>query len=119
MAPEAGSGRVGCGQALEILGNCREIGVAEVARRVLDHLAHGVAEEVALGRHADFERIGDVRFRSEEHTSELQSLMRNSYAVFSLKKKKYINKVTIKYTQPTEPLTYMKHIYINIMIKTP
>src|SRR3546814_7050370 len=27
--------------------------------------------------------------RSEEHTSELQSLMRNSYAVFSLTKKKY------------------------------
>src|SRR3546814_6756979 len=27
--------------------------------------------------------------RSEEHTSELQSLMRNSYAVFCLKKKKY------------------------------
>src|SRR3546814_6568664 len=30
---------------------------------------------------------GDV-CRSEEHTSELQSLMRRSYAVFSLKKKK-------------------------------
>src|SRR3546814_10602610 len=29
-----------------------------------------------------------VRRRSEEHTSELQSLMRNSYAVFCLKKKK-------------------------------
>src|SRR3546814_9499301 len=28
-----------------------------------------------------------VRLRSEEHTSELQSLMRNSYAVFCLKKK--------------------------------
>src|SRR3546814_2617748 len=28
--------------------------------------------------------------RSEEHTSELQSLMRISYAVFCLKKKKYI-----------------------------
>src|SRR3546814_2250783 len=27
--------------------------------------------------------------RSEEHTSELQSLMRNSYAVFCLKKNKY------------------------------
>src|SRR3546814_3249459 len=27
------------------------------------------------------------RMRSEEHTSELQSLMRNSYAVFCLKKK--------------------------------
>src|SRR3546814_6526810 len=30
--------------------------------------------------------------RSEEHTSELQSLMRNSYAVFCLKKKKNITK---------------------------
>src|SRR3546814_4154930 len=30
----------------------------------------------------------DVRRRSEEHTSELQSLMRISYAVFCLKKKK-------------------------------
>src|SRR3546814_3339486 len=29
--------------------------------------------------------------RSEEHTSELQSLMRISYAVFCLKKKKHIN----------------------------
>src|SRR3546814_5753139 len=29
--------------------------------------------------------------RSEEHTSELQSLMRNSYAVFCLKKKKNLN----------------------------
>src|SRR3546814_7835094 len=31
-----------------------------------------------------------LRDRSEEHTSELQSLMRSSYAVFCLKKKKYI-----------------------------
>src|SRR3546814_2921076 len=30
----------------------------------------------------------DGRVRSEEHTSELQSLMRISYAVFCLKKKK-------------------------------
>src|SRR3546814_3679904 len=29
---------------------------------------------------------GDTEDRSEEHTSELQSLMRNSYAVFCLKK---------------------------------
>src|SRR3546814_2078592 len=34
------------------------------------------------------ERIYDT-LRSEEHTSELQSLMRISYAVFCLKKKKY------------------------------
>src|SRR3546814_10364204 len=32
--------------------------------------------------------FGFVIFRSEEHTSELQSLMRISYAVFFLKKKK-------------------------------
>src|SRR3546814_8362536 len=31
--------------------------------------------------------------RSEEHTSELQSLMRISYAVFCLKKKKKINEI--------------------------
>src|SRR3546814_1163909 len=31
-----------------------------------------------------------ANLRSEEHTSELQSLMRISYAVFCLKKKKYI-----------------------------
>src|SRR3546814_7547947 len=30
-----------------------------------------------------------LQIRSEEHTSELQSLMRNSYAVFCLKKKNY------------------------------
>src|SRR3546814_2387964 len=37
------------------------------------------------------ERVGFplVTQRSEEHTSELQSLMRTSYAVFCLKKKKY------------------------------
>src|SRR3546814_10573130 len=33
-------------------------------------------------------RRRDRRLRSEEHTSELQSLMRISYAVFCLKKKK-------------------------------
>src|SRR3546814_8575747 len=33
--------------------------------------------------------------RSEEHTSELQSLMRISYAVFCLKKKKTLHRVTI------------------------
>src|SRR3546814_1957205 len=40
--------------------------------------------------------------RSEEHTSELQSLMRISYAVFCLKKKKYtqryINEIQLPYT---------------------
>src|SRR3546814_3975767 len=36
---------------------------------------------------AAMERRSTTRLRSEEHTSELQSLMRISYAVFCLKKK--------------------------------
>src|SRR3546814_8621733 len=34
-----------------------------------------------------FRELAERSWRSEEHTSELQSLMRNSYAVFCLKKK--------------------------------
>src|SRR3546814_4235868 len=56
-------------------------------------------ETLAKAKAADallFGAVGDPRFdtverhlrRSEEHTSELQSLMRISYAVFCLKKKK-------------------------------
>src|SRR3546814_6936256 len=41
------------------------------------------------GRRSGSPRMGQ---RSEEHTSELQSLMRISYAVFCLKKKKKIQK---------------------------
>src|SRR3546814_4007669 len=43
--------------------------------------AHKYAGPGTTGKHA--------QARSEEHTSELQSLMRISYAVFCLKKKKY------------------------------
>src|SRR3546814_5225144 len=39
-----------------------------------------------LAKADDFNLLHDVK-RSEEHTSELQSLMRISYAVFCLKKK--------------------------------
>src|SRR3546814_3142209 len=45
--------------------------------------------------------------RSEEHTSELQSLMRISYAVFCLKKKIKNNKVTIR----QEIITHQKKNY--------
>src|SRR3546814_1406050 len=41
--------------------------------------------------------------RSEEHTSELQSLMRNSYAVFCLKKKRTPKKLQRKTYLPSEP----------------
>src|SRR3546814_6628592 len=40
-------------------------------------------------------------FRSEEHTSELQSLMRISYAVFCLKKKNIDHKANIILTYTT------------------
>src|SRR3546814_10826807 len=41
---------------------------------------------------------GRIIKRSEEHTSELQSLMRLLYAVFCLKKKKVINQENHKHT---------------------
>src|SRR3546814_6347634 len=40
--------------------------------------------------------LDELRLRSEEHTSELQSLMRISYAVFCLKKKKTKHSITQK-----------------------
>src|SRR3546814_13215719 len=52
-------------------------------------------EGVEIGTEIALRQIGDVieqvMRRSEEHTSELQSLMRISYAVFCLKKKKKCN----------------------------
>src|SRR3546814_10249008 len=65
-------------------------GVADAAHR-LAHAAEaglagkgtGLAEPADVGHH-------QAGVRSEEHTSELQSLMRSSYAVFCLKKKKNI-----------------------------
>src|SRR3546814_4690964 len=49
----------------------------------------GVSDPVSLESAAQNTDIGRTAgMRSEEHTSELQSLMRNSYAVFCLKKKK-------------------------------
>src|SRR3546814_7698527 len=47
------------------------------------------AERIAHWDRLPFARFAHPRERSEEHTSELQSLMRISYAVFCLKKKKY------------------------------
>src|SRR3546814_10367292 len=48
-------------------------------------------------------KTASMIFRSEEHTSELQSLMRSSYAVFCLKKKITINQ------SPTN-LTYIHQL---------
>src|SRR3546814_466777 len=48
----------------------------------------GTGLGLAIAKHI-INRHRGVLERSEEHTSELQSLMRNSYAVFCLKKKTY------------------------------
>src|SRR3546814_6666839 len=50
--------------------------------------AVGRLQEHAGNGHHRLDPERDFASRSEEHTSELQSLMRNSYAVFCLKKKK-------------------------------
>src|SRR3546814_2247867 len=50
--------------------------------------------EVALALQPRFCRLGLQSLRSEEHTSELQSLMRISYAVFCLKKTKQDTQIT-------------------------
>src|SRR3546814_5435873 len=59
-----------------------------VGVRAIDKLANAV--ENLAGRKPDvrWQRLYVGNVRSEEHTSELQSLMRISYAVFCLKKQK-------------------------------
>src|SRR3546814_1784280 len=47
--------------------------------------AKDVLQVLADGAHIHPKQLGHQRARSEEHTSELQSLMRISYAVFCLK----------------------------------
>src|SRR3546814_2204697 len=74
----------------------------ELAMQVMDQLdgAVSVVDEVHGFRYFDLRSMvgfvdgtenpqGHEAVRSEEHTSELQSLMRISYAVFCLKKKNY------------------------------
>src|SRR3546814_4697645 len=81
-------------------------GSLDLLRRVhravaLDHFAALVDQELRevpldalCAQHAWRGGLQVLVERSEEHTSELQSLMRISYAVFCLKKKKKINRNT-------------------------
>src|SRR3546814_1610303 len=69
------------------------VGVAQQAQRLIgmcgaDHRVDIVFAAVCRQHHAAaWLALQGLDWRSEEHTSELQSLMRNSYAVFCLKKK--------------------------------
>src|SRR3546814_5228318 len=62
------------------------------ARRILSNSAMGAVQRAAMST-----PVARAICRSEEHTSELQSLMRNSYAVFGLKKKKQKQKIARHY----------------------
>src|SRR3546814_1779987 len=63
------------------------------ARAALDGESGGDRQDREVDHHPrSQEPVGEL-FRSEEHTSELQSLMRISYAVFCLKKKNKINNI--------------------------
>src|SRR3546814_8097242 len=91
MARAAQVGFARCARSVAVGHRRRAIGRA--APDLVDaHLA-GIAIVQPDDRQAEVQQVGqDIeqrRFlRSEEHTSELQSLMRSSYAVFCLKKKK-------------------------------
>src|SRR3546814_7063679 len=63
------------------------------AQAIVQNVHHAELAATLANKTQDFTRDG---VRSEEHTSELQSLMRISYAVFCLKKKN--TKTTKKHT---------------------
>src|SRR3546814_957830 len=83
-----GAVMIGMARGEEILENL----VAQQAERLVVALALLILDDAALVielflRHRAEQMPHPIAFRSEEHTSELQSLMRISYAVFCLKKK--------------------------------
>src|SRR3546814_2166157 len=74
----------------------RQIG-AIVDRELARVRALGHHLKRGIGRAAIQLDAHERETRSEEHTSELQSLMRNSYAVFCLKKKTHKKNKKVKY----------------------
>src|SRR3546814_3343924 len=71
----------------------------DVAEPVLAIVVVGIAGECGVAVVVGIDAVGELGTdgdRSEEHTSELQSLMRISYAVFCLKKKKTTRKTQQK-----------------------
>src|SRR3546814_10224710 len=73
----------------------------------------------AQGNFAQGLRVDDplLLMRSEEHTSELQSLMRTSYAVFCLKQKKQQKLSKLTHSKDTKSIT--RTIEMNLNTKNP
>src|SRR3546814_2945217 len=75
-------------QACHAVGSTTQVGLTQALGLMTDiHPLFFVALIVLLG----WLGLTGIKTRSEEHTSELQSLMRNSSAVFCLKNKKNDN----------------------------
>src|SRR3546814_5494729 len=87
--------------ALRIHRACKEMGIRTVAVHSTadaDAMHVRIADEsVCIGPPPSNQSYLNIPARSEEHTSELQSLMRSSYAVFCLKKKHQSELVTTRH----------------------
>src|SRR3546814_9753393 len=70
------------------------IGAVDAEGRTVAELEEEIARQLSEGILVNPNVTAEVVTRSEEHTSELQSLMRISYAVFCLKKKTNTSNVT-------------------------
>src|SRR3546814_6565971 len=68
---------------VEMIGEAYEAGQRAFGENVVQEM---VEKQALLPADIQWHMVGHLQ-RSEEHTSELQSLMRISYAVFCLKKK--------------------------------
>src|SRR3546814_7700480 len=95
-------------------------GVARQAAQRGDRFVVFEAVERAFGRlgvlHGARPAVVEAALRSEEHTSELQSLMRTSYAVFCLKKKKpiKINNLYLILSLSHLQLRFHRDLFLNI-----
>src|SRR3546814_1215869 len=74
-------------RGIDILANAVRVTLGPKGRNVILARSYGAPRITKDGVTVAKEIELSDRFRSEEHTSELQSLMRISYAVFCLKKK--------------------------------
>src|SRR3546814_4341249 len=72
---------------LAFIGRVKRYKAPDLLASTVQDLPPSTARLVIAGYCTDADLTAELRQRSEEHTSELQSLMRISYAVFCLKKK--------------------------------
>src|SRR3546814_10868182 len=89
----------------KVLAELRRLAQAAVTPTAIEDFITVVEMDLGFGL---YRAVSDAKtaLRSEEHTSELQSLMRISYAVFCLKKKKTTNITTpnhVRMSKNTQP----------------